>query len=55
MQELSCCLALAELDAAHNQLSALPNQLGELHSLRTLMLDSNRYVVALLLRLESSV
>ena len=42
MQELSCCQALTEMDAAHNQLSALPSQLCHLHSLRTLMLDSNR-------------
>ena len=42
MQELSCCQALTEMDAAHNQLSALPNQLCHLHGLRTLMLDSNR-------------
>jgi len=42
MQELSTCQALAELDAAHNQLSALPSQLCALHSLKTLMLDSNR-------------
>ncbi len=42
VQELSACQALTELDAAHNQLSALPSQLCALHSLKTLMVDSNR-------------
>ncbi len=48
LQELSSCKALAEVDAAHNQLSALPSQLCALHNLRTLMLESNRYSVRLL-------
>ena len=44
LQALSGCQALAELDAAHNQLAALPKQLCALTNLKTLMLDSNRSV-----------